>query len=123
MTRTLQFGRFSIWHPDCRNALRQLTKAHRQQRVQGPRLEAIMSNQEDETGSAASKYLTLPELAKMVRRNRKTVYGWIPTAKYTKRTSFHGPRTVSEPLADVPGEAVQASPPAPWPGARFLGGS
>jgi hypothetical protein len=38
-----------------------------------------MNSQEDETGSAASGYLTVPELAKMVRRNRKTVYGWIAT--------------------------------------------
>ena len=32
---------------------------------------------EGEAGSAASEYLTLPEVAKMVRRNRKTVYGSI----------------------------------------------
>jgi len=38
-----------------------------------------MSRQEAEAGSAASEYLTVPELAKMVRRNRKTVYGWIAT--------------------------------------------
>ena len=37
--------------------------------------------QEAETGSAASEYLTVPELAKMVRRNRKTVYGWIATGE------------------------------------------
>jgi hypothetical protein len=36
-----------------------------------------MSRQEADTGPAASEYLTVPELAKMVRRNRKTVYGWI----------------------------------------------
>jgi len=30
-----------------------------------------MSRQEAETGSPASEYLTVPELAKMVRRNRK----------------------------------------------------
>src|SRR6266851_2746620 len=40
-----------------------------------------MSRQEAETGSAASEYLTVPELAKMVRRNRKTVYGWIATGE------------------------------------------
>jgi hypothetical protein len=38
-----------------------------------------MSRQEAEIQSAASEYLTVPELAKMVRRNRKTVYGWIVT--------------------------------------------
>jgi hypothetical protein len=38
-----------------------------------------MSRQEAETGSPASEYLTVPELAKMVRRNRKTVYAWIAT--------------------------------------------
>ena len=40
-----------------------------------------MSRQEAETGSASSEYLTVPELAKMVRRNRKTVYGWIATGE------------------------------------------
>src|SRR5438105_11032787 len=40
-----------------------------------------MSSQEAETGSAASEYLTVPELAKMVRRNGKTVYGWIATGE------------------------------------------
>ena len=33
MRRNLQFGGFSVWHPDCGNALRQLTETHRQQRV------------------------------------------------------------------------------------------
>src|SRR6202022_4792160 len=40
-----------------------------------------MSRQEAEIGSAASEYLTVPELAKVVRRNRKTVYGWIATGQ------------------------------------------
>jgi helix-turn-helix protein len=40
-----------------------------------------MSRPEAETRSAASEYLTVPELAKMVRRNRKTVYGWISTGE------------------------------------------
>jgi integrase len=40
-----------------------------------------MSRQEAETGSPASEYLTVAELAKMVRRNRKTVYGWISTGE------------------------------------------
>ena len=40
-----------------------------------------MSRQEAEAGSAASEYLTVPELAKMVRRNRKMVYGWIATGE------------------------------------------
>ena len=40
-----------------------------------------MSRQEAETDSPASEYLTVPELAKMVRRNRKTVYGWIGTGE------------------------------------------
>ena len=40
-----------------------------------------MSREEAETGSAASEYLTVPELAKMVRRNRKRVYGWIATGE------------------------------------------
>jgi hypothetical protein len=40
-----------------------------------------MSRQEGDTGSVSSQYLTVPELAKMVRRNRKTVYGWIATGE------------------------------------------
>ena len=42
-----------------------------------------MSRQEGdgETGSASTEYLTVPELAKIVRRNRKTVYGWIATGE------------------------------------------
>jgi hypothetical protein len=28
---------------------------------------------------AADEYLTVPELAKILKRNRKTVYGWIET--------------------------------------------
>ena len=40
-----------------------------------------MSRQEGDTGSVSSEYLTVPELAKMVRRNRKTVYGWIATGE------------------------------------------
>ena len=42
-----------------------------------------MSRQEGETGSASREYLTVPELAKIVRRNRKTVYGWIATGRET----------------------------------------
>ena len=42
-----------------------------------------MSRQEADTQSAAHEYLTVPELAKMVRRNRKTVYGWIATGEKT----------------------------------------
>ena len=34
-------------------------------------------NKQEKAGSVESEYLTIPELAKMVRRNRKTVYGWI----------------------------------------------
>jgi hypothetical protein len=83
-----------------------------------------MSNQEDETGSAASEYLTVPELAKMVRRNRKTVYGWIATGEIGEADGlFVSPRTISDPLADVPCEAVQASRKTPRPGSRFPGGS
>jgi hypothetical protein len=40
-----------------------------------------MSRQEAQTGSATSEYSTVPELAKTVRRNRKTVYGWIATGE------------------------------------------
>jgi hypothetical protein len=44
---------------------------------QAHRREAIMSRQETEDGTAVTEYLTVPELANMVRRSRKTVYGWI----------------------------------------------
>ena len=40
-----------------------------------------MSRHEGDTGIPSSEYLTVPELAKMVRRNRKTVYGWIATGE------------------------------------------
>ena len=30
-----------------------------------------------EVGPPESEYLTVPEIAKILRRNRKTVYGWI----------------------------------------------
>lgn len=40
-----------------------------------------MSREDAESGSASNEYLTVPELAKMVRRNRKTVYGWIATGE------------------------------------------
>jgi hypothetical protein len=36
-----------------------------------------MSGQETSAGAAEAEYLTIPELAKILRRNRKTVYGWI----------------------------------------------
>jgi hypothetical protein len=81
-----------------------------------------MSRQEGETGPALSEYLTVPELAKMVRRNRKTVYGWISTGEIGER-SFCGPRAFSDPLADVPCEAVQASRKTPRPGSRSFGGN
>ena len=79
------------------------------QSKQAHRREAIMSRQETEAGTAASEYLTVPELAKMVRRNRKTVYGWIATARWRSGRTFCRPRAFSDPLADVPGEAIQTS--------------
>jgi Helix-turn-helix domain len=36
-----------------------------------------MSRQAAEVGPPESEYLTVPETAKILRRNRKTVYGWI----------------------------------------------
>ena len=36
-----------------------------------------MSRQAAEVGLPESEYLTVPEIAKILRRNRKTVYGWI----------------------------------------------
>jgi hypothetical protein len=41
----------------------------------------MSSRQEADVMSAGSEYLTVPELAKMVRRHRKTVYGWITTGE------------------------------------------
>jgi hypothetical protein len=40
-----------------------------------------MSREDAESGSAPNEYLTVPELAKIVRRNRKTAYGWIATGE------------------------------------------
>jgi helix-turn-helix protein len=39
-----------------------------------------MSRDGLDSGSA-NEYLTVPELARMVRRHRKTVYGWIATGE------------------------------------------
>ena len=36
-----------------------------------------MRRQAEELGPPESEYLTVPEIAKILRRNRKTVYGWI----------------------------------------------
>ena len=36
-----------------------------------------MSRQAAEVGPPESECLTVPEIAKILRRNRKTVYGWI----------------------------------------------
>ena len=36
-----------------------------------------MSRRAAEVGPPESEYLTVPEIAKILRRNRKTVYGWI----------------------------------------------
>jgi hypothetical protein len=36
-----------------------------------------MSRLAAEVGPPESDYLTVPEIAKILRRNRKTVYGWI----------------------------------------------
>src|SRR5260370_42031971 len=36
-----------------------------------------MSRQAEEVGPPESEYLTVPEIAKILRRNGKTVYGWI----------------------------------------------
>jgi hypothetical protein len=38
---------------------------------------AIMSRPAAEVGPPESEYLTVPEIARIIRRNRKTVYGWI----------------------------------------------
>ena len=40
-----------------------------------------MSREDAESRSAPNEYRIVPELAKMVRRNRKTVYGWIATGE------------------------------------------
>ncbi len=37
----------------------------------------MMNGQETNGGAIDSEYLTIPELAKILKRNRKTVYGWI----------------------------------------------
>jgi hypothetical protein len=39
--------------------------------------QAIMSRRAAEVGPPETEYLTVPEIAKILRRNRKTVYGWI----------------------------------------------
>jgi hypothetical protein len=78
ITANLQFREFPI---GIRIAVALSSSTETQQRVRVPQSGAIMSRQEAEGSSAESEYLTVPELAKMVRRNRKTVYGWIATGE------------------------------------------
>jgi hypothetical protein len=83
-----------------------------------------MSRQEGDTGSVSSEYLTVPELAKVVRRNRKTVYGWIATGEIGEADGlFVVQGRFSDPLADVPCETVQASRKTSRPGSRLPGGT
>jgi hypothetical protein len=67
-----------VWHPSCGNALRsvQSKSSPVKHKAEQPS-RAIMSRQAAEVGLPESEYLTVPEIAKILRRNRKTVYGWI----------------------------------------------
>ena len=77
MTQTLQFGGLSVWHPACGSALRQVQNLFDVKKISEQPSGAIMSRQAAEVGPPESEYLTVPEIAKILRRNRKTVYGWI----------------------------------------------
>jgi hypothetical protein len=67
-----------------------------------------MSRQAAEVGPPESEYLTVPETAKILRRNRKTVYGWIVAGgNQGSGRPLRCAGTLFDPLADVPIEAVQ----------------
>ena len=83
-----------------------------------------MSRQAAEVGPPESEYLTVPEIAKILRRNRKTVYGWIESGGIGEvdglfvvqgRYLIHWP-TFRE-------KAIQTSSKTTRPGSRFLGGN
>ena len=81
-----------------------------------------MSRREGETGSASREYLTVAELAKMVGRNRKTVYGWIATGEINEADGLfivQGRFLIHWPTF----RAKQFKPrrKTTWPGSRFLG--
>jgi hypothetical protein len=80
-TRTLQFGGFLLWHPNCGNGLSAGPHKLIDSNKRSTAMSRYMSTPENEVRTSASEYLTVPELAKMVRRNRKTVYGWIATGE------------------------------------------
>jgi hypothetical protein len=82
-----------------------------------------MSRQAAEVGLPESEYLTVPEIARILRRNRKTIYGWIeiPWNRGSGR-SFRRARTLLDPLADVPIEAVQTPRETTRSTAGILGG-
>jgi hypothetical protein len=82
-----------------------------------------MSRQAAEVGPPESEYLTVPEIAKILRRDRKTVYGWIESGGIGEADGlFVVPRTLLDPLADVPNEAVQTPYEATRSTAGILGG-
>ena len=67
-----------------------------------------MSRQAAGVGPPESEYLTVPEIAKILRRNRKTVYGWIVSGGIGEVDGLFVVRgRYFDPLADVPNEAVQ----------------
>jgi hypothetical protein len=66
-----------------------------------------MNSQAAEVGPPESEYLTVPEIAKILRRNRKTVYGWIVSGGIGEVDGLSLCRTLFDPLAYVPNEAVQ----------------
>jgi hypothetical protein len=82
-----------------------------------------MSRQAAEVGPLDSEYLTVPEIAKILRRNRKTVYGWIESrGDWGSGRPFRRAGTLLDSLADIPNKAVQAAYEATRSTAGILGG-
>src|SRR5271156_2949616 len=77
MRQILQFVGLSVWHPTCGTVFRQFQNLFDGKNITEQTQQAIMSRQAAEVGLPESEYLTVPEIAKILRRNRKTVYGWI----------------------------------------------
>ena len=82
-----------------------------------------MSRQAAEVGPPESEYLTVPEIAKILRRNRKTVYGWIVSGGIGEVDGlFVVQGRYLDPLVDVPIEAVQTPRETTRSTAGILGG-
>jgi hypothetical protein len=82
-----------------------------------------MNRQATEVGPPESEYLTVPEIAKILRRNRKTVYGWIVSGWIGEVDGLfvvHGRYLIHWPT--FPNQAVQTPHETTRSAAEILGG-